>query len=304
MDVLRPVLAVDIGGSKLAAALVGADGAVVRAERVPTGPDPWPALRDLLERVRAGEAVRGVGVACPGPVRWPEGVVSPPNFPAWQDGFPLLPALRAAYPGLPVRMHNDAVAVAVGEHWKGAGRGVPDLLGMVASTGVGGGIVTGGRVLPGRSGNAGHVGHLVVEVDGPACGCGGRGCVEAVARGPALVAWARERGSPATDGRELAEAAAAGEPVALAALARGGRALGAGIAGAAALLDVELVVLGGGLSQSGPALWEPLLASVAEHAALGYLTGLRVVPTALGQDSGLVGAAAFVHAAETYDVPG
>ena len=301
---MRPVLAADIGGTKLAAALVDADGTVRRAERVPTGAAPWPALLSLLARVRAGEPVVGVGVASSGPIAWPEGVVSPVNLAAWRTGFPLLQQLREAHPGLPVRMHNDAVAVAVGEHWRGAGRGTADLLGMVVSTGVGGGIISGGGVLTGRSGNAGHIGHAVIDPAGPACGCGGRGCVEAFARGPAVVAWARERGSTATDGRQLAAAAAAGEPVALAAFARAGRALGAGIAAAATLLDLDLVVLGGGLTQAGPPLWEPMRTALAEHAALGYLAGLRVVPTALGQDSGLVGAAALVHAADTYAVPG
>jgi len=300
----RAVLAVDVGGTKLAAALVDPDGAVRRAERVPTGPQPWPALHALLERVRAGEALRGVGVGCGGPTRWPEGVVAPLNTAGWQDGFPLGDALRVAYPRLPVRMHNDAVTVAVGEHWRGAARGTDDLLGMVVSTGVGGGIVTGGRVLGGRTGNAGHVGHLVVEPDGPPCGCGGRGCLEAVARGPAVLAWAQERGSPARDGRELALAAAGGEPVARAALARAGRALGVGIAGAAALLDVGLVVVGGGLSQSGEPLWGPLREALGEHARLRFLSGLRVVPTALAQDSGLVGAAALVHAGGTYAAAG
>lgn len=297
-------LAVDVGGTKLAAALVEADGTVRRAERVPTGPDPWPDLRALLDRVRGDEPLAGVGVGCGGPIAWPAGVVSPPNTPGWRAGFALLGALRERYAPLPVRLHNDAVAVAVGEHWRGAGRGVDDLLGMVVSTGVGGGVVAGGRVLGGRSGNAGHVGHLVVEPDGPPCGCGGRGCLEAVARGPAVVAWARERGSPARDGRELARAAEAGEPVAVAALDRAGRALGAGIAGAAALLDVELVVVGGGLSQAGQALWGPLRASLARHARLGFLSGLQVRPAALGQDSGLVGAAALVHLASRYGTPG
>ena len=110
--------------------------------------------------------------------------------------LPLLAALRAACPGVPVRLHDDAVAVAVGEHWRGAGRGGADLLGTVVPTGVGGGVVLGGRVLQGRTGNAGHVGHLVVEPDGPRCGCGGRGCLEAVARGHARTPTGRP-GEPA-----------------------------------------------------------------------------------------------------------
>lgn len=297
---MRTVLAADLGGTKLAAALVDEDGTVRRAHRVPTGPEPWPVLSALLDEVRGDAEVVGVGVGCGGPMTWPEGFVSPPNTGGWRHGFALGDALRGKYAGLPVRLHNDVVALVVGEHWRGAGQGHDDLLGMVVGTGVGGGVVLRGRVVDGRSGNAGHVGHLVVDPDGPPCGCGGRGCVEAVARGPATVAWARERGCPAADGRELAALAHVGDEVARAALARAGRALGLGVVGAAAVLDVPLVLLGGGLAQAGEPLWGPLRQTVAEHARLSFLAGLRVEPTGLGQDSGLVGAAALVHAGDAY----
>jgi glucokinase len=288
-----PVLALDVGGTKLAAALVDDDGTVVRSARRPTPPDPWPACVELLEQVRDGAAVRGVGAGCGGPMTWPAGVVSPLNMPSWQ-GFPLRQRLAEQHPGMPVRVHNDAVCFAVGEHWRGAGAGGDDLLGVVVSTGVGAGVVLGGRVLDGSTGSAGHVGHVVVEPDGPVCGCGGRGCLEAVARGPAVVAWARDRGCAAGDGPELAALAAAGDDVATAALARAGRALGVAFAGAAALLDLRLVVVGGGLSQAGTALWEPLQAAVRSHARLPFTRDLRVVPAALGAEAGLVGAAALV----------
>ena len=300
----RPALAIDIGGTKLAAALVDPDGTLRRAQRVPTGTRPWEALEALLDHVRGDEDVAGVGVGCGGPMRWPEAYIAPLNTPGWRDGFALGEALRRKYDGLPVRVHNDVVALAAGEHWRGAGRGVDDLLGMVVSTGVGGGVISRGRVVDGRSGNAGHVGHIVVEPDGPACGCGGRGCVEAVARGPATVAWAREHGSSAGDGLELAEQARQGDEVARAALARAGRALGLAIASAAASFDVGLVLLGGGMSQAGEPLWGPLREAVSRHARLPFLADLRVEPTALGQDSGLVGAAALVHCGDRYWSPG
>jgi glucokinase len=290
-----PVLALDVGGTKLAAALVDDEGALVRTARRPTPADPWPACVALLEQVRGDADVDAVGAGCGGPMRWPQGVVSPLNMPSWRD-FPLRDALAERYPGVPVAVHNDAVCVALGEHAQGAGRGVPDLLGVVVSTGVGAGVVLGGRVLDGATGSAGHLGHVVVEPDGPVCGCGGRGCLEAVARGPAVVAWARERGSGARDGRELAALAAAGDDVGRAAFARAGRALGTALAGAAALLDLRLAVVGGGLSQAGPALWEPLHEAVARHARLPFTAALQVVPAALGQDAGLVGAAALVRA--------
>lgn len=293
------VLALDLGGTKLAAGLVEADGTLRGYRTLPTGTDPTGALQALLADL-PGERLLGVGVSCGGPMRWPEGFIAPPNTPVWCEGFPLGQVLRERFVGLGVRLHNDVVCLAVGEHWKGAGQGVDALLGVVVSTGVGGGIVQRGRVVDGRTGNAGHLGHLVVEPDGPPCGCGGRGCVEAIARGPAAVAWAAARGSTARDGEQLARLAADGDSLALAALARSGTALGIAIASAAALLDVDLVLVGGGLSQAGEPLWGPLRAAVATHARLEFLAGLRVEPVALGQLAGLVGAAALVHEGDRY----
>ncbi len=293
------VLALDIGGTKIAAALVSADGVVQRTARGPTESDPWPVCQALLEQARGDAEVLGVGIGCGGPMQWPSGRVSPLNIAGWTD-FPLRERLAELYPDVPVRMHNDAVCVAVAEHWRGAGRGADDLLGMVVSTGVGGGLILGGRLVDGARGNAGHIGHVVVEPDGPDCVCGGRGCLEAVARGPAVVAWARARGSAASDGRALAELARSGDPVALSALGRAGTAVGIGIASAAALLDVSLVAVGGGFAQSGRPFWEPLQASYARHARLGFLGGTRVVPATRGSDAGLVGAAALILAGERY----
>lgn len=294
------VLALDIGGTKLAAAVVDDDGVVIRRARTPTVPTaPWQTLADLLDRLVDGVSVDGVGVGCGGPMTWPAGEVSPLNIPGWQR-FPLRARLAERFPGVPVRVHNDAVAFTAGEHWKGAGQGVDDLIGMVVSTGVGGGLVLGGRLVDGASGNAGHIGHVVADPDGPVCVCGGRGCLEAIARGPATIAWARTRGSAAQNGPALARLAADGDEVAVAAFGRSGRAVGRVIAWSAALLDVRLVVVGGGLAASGPPLWEPLLAAVREQATLPFLAELRVVPAALGSDAGLVGAAALVLAGDRY----
>lgn len=294
-----PVLALDIGGTKIAAALVSDDGAVQCSARGPTLADPWPVCQALLEEVRGAADVAGVGVGSGGPMQWPAGVLSPLNIPGWQK-FPLRDKLAERYPGVPVRVHNDAVCLAVGEHWRGAGRGVDDMLGMVVSTGVGGGLVLGGRLVDGATGNAGHIGHVVVEPDGPDCVCGGRGCLEAVARGPAVVARAQAHGCAATDGVGLARLARDGDPVAVAALERAGTAVGTGIASAAALLDVRLIVVGGGLAQSGGPFWAPLQAAFARHARLGFLEDVRVVPATLDGQAGLVGAAALVLAGDRY----
>ena len=323
-----PVLAVDVGGTKLAAAVVLPSGVVLSPRIRPTPPGAeaealWSALASLLRDVlgRVGLPVVAAGVGCGGPMRWPAGEVSPVNIPGWR-GFPLRDRMAAEL-GVPVRLHNDAVCAAVAEHWRGAGRGCPDMLGMVVSTGVGGGVVLADRVVDGASGNAGHVGHLVVDPDGPECGCGGRGCLEAVARGPAVVAWAlahgwtpagaaagatsdggasagRLAGGVVADGRALAAAARAGDPVALAAYERAGTMLGRGIASAVALLDVTTVVVGGGFAASGDLLFAPLRAAYARHAGLPHVRAARVLPAALGADTGLLGAAALVLAGDRY----
>jgi glucokinase len=307
----RQVLALDIGGTKLAAAVVDRGGRVSATARVPTphgrrldGETLWKTVLALLERFTTGVGARtfvGVGVGCGGPMTWPDGHVSPLNIPAWRD-FPLRDRLREQFPDIPVRVHNDAVCVAVGEHWRGAGRGRDNVLGMVVSTGVGGGLVLGGHLVDGASGNAGHIGHVVVDPDGPACECGGRGCLEAIARGPALAAWAREQGwgNPRSTARDLADDAARGHPVARAALARAGEALGVAIASATHLCDVEVVAVGGGLSQAGPLLFEPLEEAFRRHARMAWAREVRVVAAALGQEAGLVGAAALVLSGSRY----
>ena len=292
------VLAVDIGGTKLAAGLVTDDGEVVRAARRPTPPggdadSVWGALLEAIDDALQGAAVDAVGIGTGGPMTWPVGEVSPLNIPGWRE-FPLRARLAERYPDRPVRLHNDAVCVAVAEHWRGAGRGHDDVLGMVVSTGVGGGLVLGGRVVDGATGNAGHIGHVVVDPTGPPCACGGRGCLEAIARGPAVVAWAREHGWSGPDGVALAEAARNGEDVAIAAFSRAGAALGVGIASAVHLCDVSVVTVGGGLSAAGDLLFEPLRAAYAEHAGLSYARAVPVVPAQLGGNVGLIGAAALV----------
>jgi glucokinase len=315
----RVALALDIGGTKIAAAVVEASGRLGSRARTPTPRDldseqVWAALEALFSRLLAeaglddSRELAGVGCGCGGPMEWPAGRVSPLNLPSWR-GFPLRDRLAQRLPGVPVRVHNDAICVAAAEHWRGAGRGHANMLGMVVSTGVGGGLILDGRLVSGASGNAGHIGHIVVDPeDGPVCGCGGRGCLEAIARGPALVTWARAQGwrpgQPAASGRELADDAAQGDPVGLAAMRRAGRALGIAIASATSLCDLEVVSIGGGLSQAGSLLFDPLADALRAHAQLDFTRQLQVVPAALGQSAGLVGAAALIFAAERYWPPG
>lgn len=314
MEDSRPALAVDIGGTKLAVGLVEPAGRVLTWAQVPTpvGLDAeqlWRTLDALISQVleRAGvtpDVLVGCGCGCGGPMEWPAGLVSPLNIPAWRK-FPLRSRLAERLGGLPVRVHNDAICMVAAEHWRGAGRGRRNVLGMVVSTGVGGGLVLDDRLVEGASGNAGHIGHVVVDPDtGPECACGGRGCLEAIARGPALVQWAQAEGwrpdkADAT-AKDLAGDGAAGHQIATAAMKRAGRALGIAIASATCLADLEVVSVGGGLSQAGPLLFDPLEESLRAHARLGFARNVTVVPAALGQNAGLVGAAALIFAADRY----
>ncbi|HYB37564.1 MAG TPA: ROK family protein [Mycobacterium sp.] len=293
-------LALDIGGTKIAAGLVDPAGTLVHTARRPTPNDlgaeeVWAVAAGMIaEALQAADgAVRAVGIASAGPIDLPGGTVSPINIACWR-AFPLRDRVAAAVPGVPVRLGGDGVCMALGEHWRGAGRGARFLLGMVVSTGVGGGLVLDGASYHGRTGNAGHIGHVVVDPDGRPCSCGGRGCVETVAAGPSMVRWARANGwagSPDAGAKRLADAAAVGDAVALRAFHRGATALAAMIASVAAVCDLDLVVIGGGVAESGRLLFDPLRAALAGYARLDYLTDLRVVPAELGGDAGLVGAA-------------
>jgi glucokinase len=293
-------LCLDIGGTKIAAGLADPDGALVHTATRPTpargDAEPVWAVVDamIVDALRAaGGAVAAVGIAASGPVHLPNGTVSPINIPAWR-GFPLRDRVAAVIPGVPVRLGGDGVCMALGEHWRGAGRDARFLLGMVVSTGVGGGLVLDGAPYTGRTGNAGHVGHVVVEQHGELCTCGGRGCVETVASGPWMVRWARANGWSALPGagaKELADAAAMGDPVALQAFHRSARALAAMIASVGAVCDLDFVIIGGGVAKAGPLLFDPLRAALTEYARLDFLAGLRVAPAELGGAAGLVGAA-------------
>ena len=315
MNDSRPALAIDVGGTKLAVAVAEPAGRLTTWAQRPTpreldGEGLWRTLDALVTDVadeagigRPGE-LAGVGCGCGGPMEWPAGVVSPLHLPAWRR-FPLRARLAERFPGIPVRVHNDAVCVVAAEHWRGAGRGNGNVLGMVVSTGVGGGLVLDGHVISGASGNAGHIGHVVVDpVGGPPCACGGHGCLEAIARGPALVAWAQREGwrdgHPGATAEELAADAGLGHPVALAALRRAGWALGVAIASATLLCDLDVVSIGGGLSQAGALLFDPLEETLRAHARLEFARNVRVVPAELGQNAGLVGAAALIFAADRY----
>ena len=311
---MTQVLGIDVGGTKLAAGLVDHQGNVTFANVVPTpaqgtADDLWQALSGLCDQVleQAGSPeLAGVGIGSAGPMVWPAGEVSPVNVPAWR-GFPLRAHLQEKYPNLEVRLHGDAIAMTAAEHWIGAGRGYANVLGMVVSTGVGGGLVIGNRLVNGGLGNAGHIGHIVVDPNGPECACGGRGCLEAIARGPATVAWAQEQGwnsgdRPA-DGRSLADDANGGNEIAIAAFRRSGEAVGIALASSAALLDLDIAIIGGGLVQAGDLLLVPVREAFERHAGLAFAARMKIVTVGLEQEAGIAGGASLILQGERYWSP-
>ncbi|MFD5163785.1 ROK family protein [Streptomyces hawaiiensis] len=305
------VAALDIGGTKIAGALVDGRGRIlVRAQR------PTPAREDGDTVMRAVEEVLGelttsplwerataVGIGSAGPVDASAGTVSPVNVPGWRD-YPLVARVRAAAGNLPVELIGDGVAITAAEHWQGAARGHDNALCMVVSTGVGGGLVLGGRLHTGPTGNAGHIGHISVDLDGDLCPCGSHGCVERIASGPNIARRALENGwrpGPGgdTSAAAVAHAARSGDPVAVASFERAAQALAAGIAATATLVEIDIAVIGGGVGKAGDVLFEPLREALSTYATLSFVRHLTVVPAQMGTDAGLVGAAAAALAKRT-----
>lgn len=275
-------LAVDVGGTKMAAGLVDRDGVLVERGQVPTlsgaGDDElFESLAGLIEPLirLAGPALAVCGVGCGGPMTRGGDLVSPLNIPGWR-GFPLSARLRAVV-GVPVHLDNDAKALALAEGWRGSARGVDDYLAMVVSTGVGGGVVLDGRLLDGAAGNAGHVGHVIVEPEGAECACGARGCLEAEVSGRSI---ARRTGRPAREaGPELRE--------------RSGRLVGRAVASVANLLDLRLACVAGSVALGfGQPFFSAAQAELDRSARLAFSAGARVVPAGCGDEGPLIGAAA------------
>jgi glucokinase len=301
-------LAIDFGGTKVAAALVDETGVVLPDTRFrqPTGHQATSAqlaaaldsvVDSVLAVVPKGTELLGAGIGCAGPIDVTHGLVSPLNIPAWRD-FPLLNHVQSRLGDVPVRLRMDGLCITLAEHWVGAAKGCDNVMGMVISTGVGGGLILGGVTVPGPTGNAGHVGHIEVGGFSERCVCGGIGCVEAIASGPNSVTWARSQGWVGETGEDLGKSYAAGDEIAIAAIKRAGNAVGHAIASATSLNDLEIVAIGGGFSHVTPDLFDFIRAAIAERTAFAFVTKVRVVPSGLSGDGPLIGAAALVHRPE------
>jgi glucokinase len=310
------VLAIDIGGTKIAVALVSSTGELSASTMTRTAQSPDPDVV-FVGAAQAIELVTGsyggtsgvlrVGISSAGPIDAPAGTVSPVNISAWR-GFPVSHHVEQVLARLgfasDVALAGDGHCFALGEHWLGAGRDVDSMVGLVLSTGVGGGAVINNRLFAGTTGNSVHLGHISVNAWGPECVCGCHGCVEWYARGPALVSAAKLRGwAGGDDAQALTRDGSSGDPIALSVIDYGMRALAAGIASTATQLDVTTFVLGGGVSKAGDVVFAPLRRHLRDFATLDFVRDLEVRP-ALLENAGLLGAAALAFSLPGTDTTG
>lgn len=297
-------LAIDLGGTKVDAALVSSDGLIIDGSehRAPTGASASrAAIEAAIDRVVAaalaalppGGSVDGVGVGSAGPVDLSNGTVSPKNLPALH-GFSFVEHLASMFPAAPVVVRLDGTCIALAENWLGATRGASNSMAMIVSTGVGGGIILHDRLISGRSGNAGHIGQLQIATRGEHDSADDA-TLERIASGPRSVAWARAQGWSGRSGEELAVDAADGDAVARAAIVRSATAVGQAIASTATLLDLETVAIGGGFTAVSPDYLDIVRQAVLDAIVLAYAADVIVTGSALDGSGPLLGAAALIH---------
>ncbi len=313
------VLGIDLGGTNIKAGAVDRDGRVLSRTRLPTDVSRGPeAVADRIAQAgrrcteslpeNPGQPV-GVGIGSPGNIDLERGVVLfSPNFPGWTD-IPLRQMIEDRLE-LPCAIDNDANVAALAEQWVGAGRGAGSLIIFTLGTGIGGGIVLDGKVWHGFGGVGGELGHMSIDPNGPRCGCGNMGCVEAHASATNMVRRVREavaagratvlkeKGEELT-ARDIYEAAVAGDALAGENLTRTGEYLGIAVSNMLHILNPEVVVLSGGVIAAGEMLMRPLMEEVQKRTMAASLKGVKICFAQLGEDAGVIGAARcfWVHSA-------
>jgi glucokinase len=312
-------IGVDLGGTKMRAALVSERGRILRRLKRPTRVEEGASsvMQRMLDLIRdiisdspfQFREVKGVGIGSAGQIDPQGGTVlsATANLPGW-GGMPLAERVQEAF-GLPVCVDNDANAATWGEKQFGAGQGIAHLICITVGTGIGGGLIVDGQLYHGATGVAGEIGHLTVNLDGPPCNCGSFGCLEVYAAGPAIVARAQKAvraGAQTaliqmTENRPeditvplIAQAAARGDPLASQIMEETGHYIGAGLASLINVLNPERVVIGGGVAQAGESLLKPIEKTVRARAMPTAAEALQVVPAQLGEDAGVIGAAALL----------
>lgn len=295
----RFVLGIDVGATKIALMTMSEDRDVISRIVISSIADSeselWQRLLEASKTLcdQSTGTLIGIGIGSAGPIDIAQGTVSPVNIPVWRD-FPIVALLKKAFNIEHVVLQGDVIALTNAEFELGAGQGESNMLGVAVSTGVGGGLVLNGKLHVGESGNAGYVGHTTVKIEGELCPCGKKGCVEVYSSGPHMVRRAKAMGWGSENGtfETLAQAARDGDEFAQQAIAEGADALAAGIVNAVAVIDINKVVIGGGVSQAGDVFWLPLRRAITQYSEkIEFLRQLDVVPAKLAGEAGVIGAA-------------
>jgi glucokinase len=302
-------IAVDIGGTQIRVALYEPDStkpvAHQRTRSLATQPGVYERLERAIESVWPQDGVKAIGIASPGPLDPHTGtILATPNIPEWQN-FPLTAKLSQHF-NVPVYLDNDANMAGLAEWQFGAGKGHRDLVYLTISTGIGGGVISNGCLLQGFHGMGAELGHMIIDPDGPLCGCGSHGHIESFSSGPSIARYVAEqlaagqesslRSQANISAAHIADAARAGDALAISAFKRAGHYLGIAVANYLAIFDPSILIFGGGVSQVGELLFKPFEESLRKHTFHPhYLDNLVITRAALGDDAGLLGALALAR---------
>ncbi|GAB4457411.1 MAG: ROK family protein [Anaerolineales bacterium] len=303
------IIAIDIGGTHIRTAAYAPESITPLAHHktrsLAQTPGVFDRLVEAVEAVWQEGKVSAIGIASPGPLDPHSGtILDTPNIPEWAN-FPLAPKLSARF-GVPVYLDNDANLAGLAEWQYGAGKGHSDMVYLTISTGVGGGVISNNRLLQGYRGMGAELGHMIIDPNGPLCGCGQRGHVESFSSGPAIARYVGERieagdkttlpSDPPLTPAQIADAARKGDPLAISAYRRAGEYLGIAVANYLAIFDPSILIFGGGVSQAGELLFQPFEESLRRHVFHPhYLDDLTITRAALGDDAGLLGALALAR---------
>ncbi len=311
-------IGIDVGGTNVKIALVDSDGKIGYSNTIPTRAEMGyeytinnmkQAIRDLMTETKlSAKDIEGIGFGLPGQVDFKSGIVRLiTNIPGWVE-IPLAKMIEDEF-HIPTRIDNDVRCAALGELNFGAGKGCENLICITVGTGIGSGLIINGKLVRGASNAAGEIGHIKLQMhDGPICGCGDTGCLEAFASGPSIVAMAEEyiMGGKSTKYREMAnggtitpfivaEAAKAGDPVARRIFTRMGEYIGIGMASVVNLLNPERIIVGGGVADAGDILLNPLKETIKKRAMKIAGETVQVVPAQLGNTAGVIGASLLIE---------
>ena len=311
-------IGIDVGGTNVKIALVDTKGKIVYSNSVPTRAEMGyeytvnnikQAIQDLLKETKlTTKDIEGIGFGFPGQVDYKAGIVrNAPNIPGWVE-VPIAKLIEDEFK-VPTRVDNDVRCAALGELKYGAGKGCENLICITVGTGIGSGLILNGKLVRGASNAAGEIGHIKLQMnDGPICGCGDTGCLEAFASGPSIVAMAEEyiKGGKSTKFREMAsggqitpyivcEAAKAGDPVAQRIFTITGEYIGIGLASVVNLLNPERIIIGGGVADAGDLLLAPLTETLKKRAMKIAGSAVEVVPAQLGNTAGVIGSSLLIE---------